>query len=156
MEYKAYGYIRIFLYVLGCTAGAFIGSFFLFILARIIPFLRILGLYLWLDMFVITLLSMVAGFWLVNHFLIVPFNTTVHDLGIVVEAPNHPEEQVRANWNELDKFVNLGFGTYLTARTNHGRYYRIILGKDTNGYYRMVQHIRRNYERTRAHRWHNN
>ena len=59
-------------------------------LARVFPLFRVFGRFLPLDMFVVVLLSSLAGFWLVNHFFIVPFIIHLHDLGFSVVAPHHP------------------------------------------------------------------
>lgn len=152
MAYKSYGYIRIVLYAFGAVSGAILGSLLIFGVARFIPLLRIVGLNIGLDIIVVSLCAGVTSFWLVNHFLTVPFRTVTQDLGFVAQVPNRALSAVFIKWNELEKFANLGIGIYVAARSSNGRYYRFIFGKDTDGYYRFTHNIRQHYEKVHSRR----
>ena len=60
-----------------------------------------------------------------------------------------PEGMISLNWGQVEKVSNWGFATYVKGTIREGRRYRILLGKDTNGYYRLTDTIRSRYEKVR-------
>ena len=155
MAYKSYGYIRIFVYALGFVAGAFGGGILLLLLPRFVPMLRLLGRFLWLDAALLGLIGILAAFWLANRFLIIPFVTTVNRAGFAVNPPFRSELEINVTWPEIETILELGFGSYVTARSDTGRYYRFLFGKDTDGYYRMMDTIRSGRQEFRYRTWNN-
>lgn len=154
IEYKSYGYIRTLFYTLGFIGGAFGWGLFFLLLTRFLPFLRLLGRFLWLDLALILATGFLTAFWLVNYFLIIPNQIFVSDAGFITRTSNRKERELFARWTELVTVQNILVGTYVTVRANNGRYYRFIFPLDTDGYSSLIDSVRsalntQNYQRWR-------
>ena len=153
LEYKTYGYVRLFLYVVAGIGSVLVGSVVLLSIARVLPLLRLLGRELWLDVILISVLGIVGGFWLINYWLIAPLFTKIDQMGFSLKPPNQFKKQVAVNWSRLEKVSNLGFGTYVKAYGVDGKSYRFIFCLDTDDYARLIDTIRSNYQRYQYSRW---
>lgn len=151
IEYKSYGYIRTLFYTLGFIGGAFGWGLFFLLVTRFMPFLRLLGRFLWLDLALILATGFLTAFWLVNYFLIIPNQIFVSNAGFISRTSNtstssnssrRKERELFARWTELDTVQNILVGTYVTVRANNGRYYRFIFPLDTDGYSSLIDSVR--------------
>ncbi len=140
-EFKSYGIIRIFFYALIFFLSAIfwmllVLGFFL----RLIPFLRIFTL---VDILLVFLLGGASAFWVVNFFFLIPTATIIKPGGFKVSAPFLRGGDLTIPFTDLGTILEVGFGTWVTVHSTkfHGKY-NIIFGKDTDGYYRLVDTLK--------------
>lgn len=151
-QFKATGYVRLGLYT------------FFFLLCEMLLTLLILPLlprlmYLfggppdlpYLVLALVSLLSALLAFWVVGFLLVVPTATQLTHFGFISKAPYRPNGEINVNFSELGTIFELGFGTWVSAHSpEDNRNYRFIFGKDTEGYYHLIDSLKDGLNEFRA------
>lgn len=152
-QFKAYGYVRLGLYAVAFFVSTlFWTGLVLLALPRLFFFLRLFSNFFYFSFGLILLLSGLSAFWLVNRWLmIVPTSTAISPGGFTANAPFRREENIKVHFSELGTIFEFGFGTLVTVHLQSSRRnYRFIFGKDTDGYYRLIDTLKDGLNEFRA------
>jgi hypothetical protein len=143
-QFKTYGYVRLGLYAAVFFFSSMVWMIVvLTVLPRLVLFLRSLSGFPYFSLGLIFVLSGVTAFWVVNYWLIVPTSTLITSFGFTSKAPFHRNGTVAVQYSEIGTIFELGFGTLVTVHTRQERRsYTFIFGKDTDGYYHLIDSLK--------------
>lgn len=121
------------------------------VLPRLLPFLRLLSTIVYLSLASVFVLAALTAFWFVNRTIVVPTLTQIVPDGFNTKAPYRPD--IAIHFAEIGTIFEFGFGTLVTVHSKrHQRNYYIIFGKDTDGYYRLIDTLKDGLNEFRAKR----
>jgi len=121
-------------------------------LPRLFLFLRLFSNFFYFSFALILVLSILTAFWAVNRSaVIVPTFTSINPDGFIANAPYRREENIKVHFSELGTIFEFGFGTLVTVHIQRDRRnYSFIFGKDTDGYYRLIDTLKDGLNEFRA------